>query len=532
MDGFQHEASWADKAFAFIADLQQHLMTHADVVRTKEQGAQWILEQVASSYKARALTLWLTHGPGEWTLAAATGIDIKSHQRLFGSQGSQQHLEVVRKTGQPLIVADLSSHSSLPFRAWSQLSGVRSIASFPLFGIQNHVMGVLTVMWEEAPVEDQAFFTRWTNVGRTLSLGWQWADLWQGTTQGEVVSRAVIRMTGVATVHLYQGKVVCYNHQFAELFGLTPDAGEVDLSRVIQAMRPRFSSPGDFLKTVRHITDNREMWVDEILELKGVPAHYLRWLSRPVYGAGAYQGRVAVFMDVTAQVMAERHHESFLSLAAHEFRTPVTIIQGVSELMQALPGAEAPEVAESARIIWRESMRLGRTIREIWGAAEAERDVSAEGKEPLDFAAMARAEVEIAQRMWPERTWIYHGPETLRAQLNYEMLVTVLQALLGNAGRFSPAGEAIEVDVTVAHDTVTLSVMDRGPGVDEAVKQDIFMRIPDPLRRPASGGMGLGLYLTGMFVAKMGGNVAYVPRPGGGSVFSVTLPLDISAKTL
>ncbi|PSR37969.1 MAG: hypothetical protein C7B44_01070 [Sulfobacillus thermosulfidooxidans] len=68
--------------------------------------------------------------------------------------------------------------------------------------------------------------------------------------------------------------------------------------------------------------------------------------------------------------------------------------------------------------------------------------------------------------------------------------------------------------------------------MDEAVKQDIFMRIPDPSRRPASGGMGLGLYLTGMFVAKMGGNVAYVPRPGGGSVFSVTLPLDISAKTL
>ena len=525
MEPFRSRASLADDAFNFMAEFQRYLESQPENMHMKEQGAQWILEQVAASYGVPALSLWLSAPWGRWTLAASTGLDPQAHQRLFAARGSFRHLDTVRESGEPLIVEDLCAHPSLAFRAWSRVSGIRTTASLPLFGPGVAVMGVLTVMWRDPPVQDRAFGPRWENVARTLSLGWQWMNLWESKTQSEVVSRAVTGMTGAAAVHVFEGRVEYFNQQFAELFGMARVLLHQELAVAVKAMRKMFQDPEKFEQIVSRIAANREEWVDQVLELKGIPTRYLRWASRPAYANGHYQGRVAVFTDVTVQVMAERHHESFLSLASHEFRTPVTIIQGVSELLQVLPGADVPEVSEAALIIWRESMRLGRTIREIWGAAEAARDPSLEDGEALDFAAMARSEVDIAQRMWPERIWRYRGPETLRAHLNYEMLLTVMQALLGNAGRFSPGTEAVEVEVEAVKDMVALRVMDRGPGIDHKLRHDIFARVPDPAHRPATGGMGLGLYLTGMFVAKMGGDVSYRPRPGGGSVFTVTLPL-------
>jgi two-component system sensor histidine kinase KdpD len=97
--------------------------------------------------------------------------------------------------------------------------------------------------------------------------------------------------------------------------------------------------------------------------------------------------------------------------------------------------------------------------------------------------------------------------------------------LVENALRYAPPNDSVELTVQREHAMLVFRVADRGPGISDAERERIF----EPFYRPPGappdiGGAGLGLTIARGLAMAQGGDVRFVPRSGGGSVFELRLP--------
>jgi two-component system sensor histidine kinase KdpD len=115
--------------------------------------------------------------------------------------------------------------------------------------------------------------------------------------------------------------------------------------------------------------------------------------------------------------------------------------------------------------------------------------------------------------------------------LDYVEIDEVLSNLIENAIRHTPAGTHIDVSAAVTEGDAIIEVSDDGPGIPPEAMPRLF----DPFVRIASAqrgtrGIGLGLAVARGLVEAHGGRIEARPRSGGGAVFRVTLPLEISNR--
>jgi two-component system sensor histidine kinase KdpD len=109
-------------------------------------------------------------------------------------------------------------------------------------------------------------------------------------------------------------------------------------------------------------------------------------------------------------------------------------------------------------------------------------------------------------------------------KLDAALMTQVFSNLLANAGRHTPPGTTIEISARTRPGQLVIEVADDGPGLPPGDPNRLFDRFQ---RGPnaAAGGTGLGLSLVKGFTEAQGGQAAAANRPGGGAVFTLTLPL-------
>jgi two-component system sensor histidine kinase KdpD len=107
----------------------------------------------------------------------------------------------------------------------------------------------------------------------------------------------------------------------------------------------------------------------------------------------------------------------------------------------------------------------------------------------------------------------------------------VLINLLENALKFAPASTDIELSATASDDELVFEIADRGPGIPHGDEQRIFDKFyrAGPARE---GGIGLGLTICRGIIEAHGGRIWVEKRPGGGSLFRFTLPIDQAQPTI
>ena len=135
------------------------------------------------------------------------------------------------------------------------------------------------------------------------------------------------------------------------------------------------------------------------------------------------------------------------------------------------------------------------------------------------LVAPLRAEVEVA--------WASPGTDEVSCLLTVRTLSQMIANLLRNAAEASedrPQTPGIMLRVACSSQRIELSVLDRGPGLPQAVAE----RLGEPFvtTRQDRGGLGLGLYLAATFARRSGGHLSVLPRPGGGTEARLTLPRD------
>jgi signal transduction histidine kinase len=247
---------------------------------------------------------------------------------------------------------------------------------------------------------------------------------------------------------------------------------------------------------------------------------------------GALVGAINVLVDVTEQRRVEDAlrtatavKDEFMGLVSHELRTPVTTIFGNARLLRdrlSLPEPQAAMVADIAI----DAERLLGVVENLLlltrGEAVADLD-----PEPQVLAHVLRRLIASHRQRNPARTiTIDAEPRHLIVEADRTYLELLVGNLLGNADKYSPITEPIEIVVRAVDSEAHVTVLDRGIGIDgedEARVFGIFYR-SDAARRVGSG-LGIGLSACRLVVTLLGGRIWGHPRPGGGSEFGFALPL-------
>jgi len=229
-----------------------------------------------------------------------------------------------------------------------------------------------------------------------------------------------------------------------------------------------------------------------------------------------------------AERQGERLKSALLDSITHDFRTPLTSMKAAVSSLLSSSNSDAAQSRELLTIIDEECDRLNHLVEEAGEMAKLEAgelvlDLAPIPVEEIVQAALAHCKGALAGRQVDVR--VAPGLPPVRADV--ERAKEALVQLIDNANLYSPKDQPITITAELTGDTVTTSVADRGPGIDDFEQTmifDKFYRGKD--QRYLVRGTGMGLPIAKAIIAAQQGNISVTSQLGHGSVFSFTLPVD------
>ncbi|KAB7708878.1 HAMP domain-containing protein [Bacillus aerolatus] len=249
----------------------------------------------------------------------------------------------------------------------------------------------------------------------------------------------------------------------------------------------------------------------------------------PLYNAKTVRGAVAVVRDMTEERRLDKLRKDFVANVSHELRTPISMLQGYSEAIIDDIAATEEEKREMARIIYDESLRIGRLVNELLDLARMEAGHISLNLEEVNVPAFIQRVTDkfqgIAKEKQIELTW--HIPhEKVLTKLDPDRIEQVLTNLIDNALRHTPEHGMVKVSYELKADGHHVSVQDSGAGISEEDLPFVFERFykGDKARTRGRSGTGLGLSIAKNIISAHNGNIKVQSKLGQGTTFSFHLP--------
>jgi two-component system, OmpR family, sensor histidine kinase KdpD len=233
-----------------------------------------------------------------------------------------------------------------------------------------------------------------------------------------------------------------------------------------------------------------------------------------------------------AERRGERLKSALLDSITHDFRTPLTSMKASVTSLLSSSNSDSAQSRELLTIIDEECDRLNHLVEEAGEMAKLEA-----GELTLDLAPVPVCEIIQAalahckSALGGRQVDLHLSPNLPMVRADLERAKEALVQLIDNANLYSPADQPIIITAELTGDTVTTSVADRGPGIDDFEQTmifDKFYRGKD--QRYLVRGTGMGLPIARAIIAAQQGNMSVTSQLGHGSVFSFTLPVDRSQK--
>jgi two-component system OmpR family sensor kinase len=225
---------------------------------------------------------------------------------------------------------------------------------------------------------------------------------------------------------------------------------------------------------------------------------------------------------------------NFVSMASHEFRTPLTIIDGhARRLIKMKDRMASDEVSERAGKVRAAVLRLTHLIDNLLNSSRLIDGGAGLYFHPteIDVAALLHEVCQLHREMAPGPQLVERfGSATLPMMGDQKLLFQVFSNLLSNAVKYSPGGGTIDVSADIAADQVVVSIADHGIGIPAGDLDRLFERYHRGSNVSGIVGTGVGLYLVKMVVDLHGGRIEVVSDEGKGSRFTVSLPIKNAAR--
>lgn len=242
---------------------------------------------------------------------------------------------------------------------------------------------------------------------------------------------------------------------------------------------------------------------------------------------GAFSGAALAYTDVTDYMRALQIKDEFVASVSHELRTPLTSIVGYVDILQ--DRGDLPEVVrKQLGVMARNTQRLQRLVADLLHTAQADGAPMHVSRTRTDLARIARDAVEAATPTAETAGIVIEAelPDALELMVDAQRMAQVVDNLISNAIKYSPAGGRIRVSLTVDGDRVELAIADTGIGIEAADRDRLFTRFfrARDVQETTIQGVGLGLSIARAIVESHGGRIEVDSEVGKGSVFRVRLP--------
>ncbi len=347
-------------------------------------------------------------------------------------------------------------------------------------------------------------------------------------------SSAILRsmVEGVAVIDAEE-RLVFYNRAFSEI--LNVDSASAEGRPLIEVIRN-----SDLVGLIRRALRGEEGLQSDITmgitqtQSFSITAAPVKALDASASGGAPDEkpsGAVVVLHDVTELRRLERVRQDFVANVSHEFKTPLTAIQGFAETLLAGALDDPENNRRFLEIIRNHAIRLARLTNDLLKLARIEA-----GKLELEFSSVgllelieACTETTLLKANRKEITLEISVPPQLPAvRGDAALLRDVLQNLLDNAIQYTPARGHISVTAVARPREAVITVADTGIGIPLSDSERIFERFyrVDAARSREAGGTGLGLSIAKHIVEAHGGKLWVESTVGQGSKFSFSLPLD------
>jgi two-component system, OmpR family, sensor histidine kinase KdpD len=223
---------------------------------------------------------------------------------------------------------------------------------------------------------------------------------------------------------------------------------------------------------------------------------------------------------------AEELQRTLLHSVSHSLRTPLAAIVSALDPI-ADPDAVTNQVAiaELASIAQGEAQRLDRLVGNLLDLSRLEAGALRLRKEPQDIQDIVGSALGEIERAGGLIESIVH-PGIPVVTVDFVLVVRVLVNLLENAIKYSPADRSVRLEARATGGEMEFRVSDCGCGIPTAERQRVFQRFFRLAETASVPGLGLGLAVCKGFVEAHNGKIWVEGRPGGGSVFCFTIPLE------
>jgi PAS domain S-box-containing protein len=244
---------------------------------------------------------------------------------------------------------------------------------------------------------------------------------------------------------------------------------------------------------------------------------------------------VELYGELTARrdavVELNQVKNDLIAMLAHDFKGPLTTIVGFADVL-AEDDRFDPEARQYLGMISSSALRLASLATDTLALSRLEQNELSLALGDVDFVALVRDVVRVLSVTRPIELRISGSALTVNGDA--ERLRQVVENLIGNAIKYSPGGEAIEVSLRGRHGGVELIVRDRGIGIPEGERRKLFGRFARASNARALGitGTGFGLYLSRMIVELHGGTIDVESVEGQGSTFRVVVPSHSQHRTV
>ena len=233
---------------------------------------------------------------------------------------------------------------------------------------------------------------------------------------------------------------------------------------------------------------------------------------------------------------------TFLGIAGHELRTPITSIKASIQmaaravnatLASALEGPVATKLARAEKLLTnadRQTTKLNTLIEDLLNVTRIQAGKLDLRLDATDIVALVAETVDDQRHAWPNRTiTLTAATSPLVLTLDADRIAQVVANYLTNALKYSAEDAPVDVIIDTDGTTARVAIRDHGPGIPEAEQAhlwELFHQVPGVVQQSGSGhGLGLGLYICQTIIDRHAGQVGVESAAGTGSTFWFTVPL-------
>lgn len=253
--------------------------------------------------------------------------------------------------------------------------------------------------------------------------------------------------------------------------------------------------------------------------------------------AGSFNEMVTLLNASEAEKQElEKHRLRMLAGLSHDLKTPITIIQGFSKAIRDGVVADADK-QKYLDLIVSKAEHMGELINSFYEYSKLEHPDFVFEKQRIDVAELVRSHLasiysEFSIRGYNIETDITE--EQLFAVVDPSMMIRVIENLVSNFFKYTPAGSTLFVGVQKAGESLKIQVADNGPGIPNEARKDIFDPFVVAEKSRNKQGSGLGLAVCQKVVTAMDGTITIsdTPKDGYATEFDIILPLNDIDNTI